>query len=614
MKKFKLIISGILLAAGLTACAAGGSGETAAQDAAESTEISAESTESADSADADTEADASGDSELNGEFTVLYTNDVHGYINNKVKNDKGEEVPGLSYGKLKALKDELTAEGQNVILADVGDHVSGTVYAGLTEGEDMIELMNATGYDIATLGNHEFDFGQFRVFENMDKADFPYVSCNFYNAGDHSLVLPAFKVFDEGGIKVAFIGITTPDTIKSTAAATFEDEDGETIYEIAGGADGEELYAAVQKAIDEAKTQADVVIAIGHMGVIDPLVPYRSIDVIENTSGLDAFLDGHSHTVVEGDRIKDKDGREVLLSQTGCYFNNIGELNIKLTNGEVTAESKLIDTYDDTDAEVQAKVDAVVKKTEDALGETIAKESVPFYVNEPGTTDRLVRKQETNLGDFMADGVYYYFNDYLKLDCDIALYNGGGIRVDMPDGIHTYLDVKNVSPFGNVECLIKVSGQQLLDALEWGARSAPSENGSFPQAAGIKFCVNTGIESTVQYDETKVWSGSPTGEYRVHDVEVYNRKTGAYEPLELDKQYTLGGNNFTLVNGGDGYTMFEGCESVVDYVAEDYMAVSEYVKAFADGSINTANSPLAALPGYLINYENPYGAGRIVME
>ncbi len=566
------------------------------------------------SADGDESVAASLDqdkSDLNGELTVLYTNDVHGYINNKVKNEKEEEVPGLSYGKLKALKDALTADGKNVILADIGDHSSGTVYAGLSEGMDMVELMNATGYDIATLGNHEFDFGQFKTFEIMDKANFPYVSCNFYNAKDHTLVLPAYKVINAGDIKVAFIGITTPETIRSTATATFQNEKGEMIYDIARGADGSELYNSVQQAIDAAKLEADVVIAIGHLGVSETSAPLRSIDVIEHTSGLDVFLDGHSHTVVPGEYIKDKDGREVLLSQTGCYFNNIGELEVKLTDGVISVDSALIDTYEDTDAEVQAKVDAVIKKAEDALGVTIAKDSVPFYVNEPGTSDRLVRKQETNLGDLMADGVYYYFNNYMKLDCDMAIYNGGGIRVDMLNGIHSYMDVKNVSPFGNVICLVKISGQQLLDALEWGTRLLPGESGALLQVAGMKYSVNAAIESTVQHNENNVWSGSPTGEYRVHDVEIYNRETGSYEPLVLDKMYNLGGINYLLVNGGGGYTMFEGCESVVDYVAEDYMAVAQYITAFANESITTADSPLAALANYLINYEDPYGAGRI---
>ena len=548
------------------------------------------------------------------ELTILYTNDIHGYIANTVKNDSGEEEPGLSYDNLKALKDDLKAEGRNVLLVDLGDHAQGAVYAAISEGDDIIGLMNEVGYDIATLGNHEFDYGQFKTFKFIDNANFPYVSCNFYNVSDKLLVLPAYEVLEIDGLRVAFIGITTPQTMTSSSPKNFQNENGEYIYGIAAGQDGSELYSYVQAAIDDARNEADVVIAIGHLGVEEGSAPYRSTDVIANVSGLDAFIDGHSHTRMEEELVADKDGNQVVLTQTGCYFSAIGDMEVKISDGKASISTSLIDKYDRKDEAITAKIDSIVDKVNSELGKTIADNSCAFYTNEPGTDKRIIRSQETNLGDLTADSIYYYYNNVLELDCDIAVVNGGGIRQDMPDGLHTYLDCKTVEPFGNVTCLIKADGQTIKDALEMGARFVPEESGGLLHAAGIKYSIDTSITPSIQMDENEIWTGAPTGTYRVHDIEVYNKETGAYEPLEDDKIYSIAGINYILRNDGNGMTMFDGCESVVDYVSEDYVILAEYINAFNDRTISTANSPLSALNGYLIDYENPYGAGRITIK
>ena len=548
------------------------------------------------------------------ELTVLYTNDIHGYIANTVDNDKGVAELGLSYDNLKALKDDLEAEGKNVLLVDLGDHAQGNVYASMSEGEDIIELMNEVGYDVATLGNHEFDYGQFQTFKLMDKANFPYVSCNYYTLPDKANVLPSYEVFEKDGLRVAFIGITTPQSLTSSTPKSFQDENGNYIYGIAAGKDGSELYSYVQAAIDDARIDADVVIALGHLGVDESSAPYRSIDLIANTRGLDAFIDGHSHTKMEGELVSDKDGNQVLLTQTGCYFSAIGDMEIKITDGKASISTSLIDKYDKKDEAITARINSIVDKVNSEFGKIIANESCAFYVNEPGTDNRLVRKQETNLGDLCADSIYYYYNDIMDLDCDAAIVNGGGIRQDMLNGLHTYLDCKTVEALGNVTCLIKASGQTIKDALEMGARFVPNEKGSFLQVAGIKYSIDTSIADTIQVDDKGSWTGVPTGAYRVHDIEVYNKETGAYEPLEDDKIYSIAGINFILRNDGNGMTMFDGCESVVDYVSQDYVILAEYIKNFTDSKVSTANSPLSALNGYLIDYENPYGAGRITIK
>ena len=549
----------------------------------------------------------------NGTATVLYTNDVHGYINNKVK-DGDEEVDGLSYANVKAMKDDYIKEGKNVLLVDNGDHSQGTAYSGLNDGEEMIKLMNETGYDLATLGNHEFDYGQYQAFHLMDLANFDYVSCNFYNTSDNSLVLKPYKVLETGDLKIAFIGITTPETITKSSPTYFQDESGNYIYGVYAGDDGNELYDAVQSAIDEASKEADVVIAMGHLGVQEGSSPYTSIDVIENTTGLDAFIDGHSHTKIEEDHVKDKNGNDVILTQAQSYLAYIGQIDITVTDGEVSISTQLIDHYDRQDKTVKEIQNTIIETIDQQLDQSIAKESDSFYINDPTTGERIVRKMETNLGDLTADAFYWYFNEEKGIDCDIAINNAGGIRQDFPNGILTYRDCKSLMPFGNVVCIVKASGQQLLDALEFSIRFLPDES-SILHCAGMKYQIDLSVEPTCKEDENGVWVDSPSsGKYRVHDVEIYNKETKQYEPMDLTKTYTVSGVNYILRNSGGGLSMLKDTEVVLDYVGEDYMIFAEYLSAFKNNSINTKNSPLSNYENYMINYENIYGAGRIIIE
>lgn len=550
--------------------------------------------------------------QVNGTATILYTNDIHGYINNKIK-DGDNEVDGISYGNVKALKDELISEGKNVLLVDAGDHAQGTIYSAMNNGEDMIKIMNATGYDLATLGNHEFDYGQQQVFKLMDLADFDYVSCNFYNVSDESLVLAPYKVLEAGDLKIAFIGITTPETMTKSTPTYFQDANGNYIYGIYSGSDGQELYKAVQNAIDQAKQEADVIIALGHLGVDESSSPYTSKEVIENTSGLNAFIDGHSHTKIDGDTIKDKDGNDVTLTQTKSYLSYIGQMEVNVTDGQVSIDTKLIDNYDKRDETVDSMVQEVITNTDSMFDEKVAESSVPFYISDPTTGERIVRKMETNSGDLTADAFYWYFNMYKDMDCDIAFYNGGGIRQDFPNGLLTYKDCKTLMPFGNLLCMVKVTGQTLLDVLDFSCEKLPEES-SILHVAGLKYSIDTSVAVSSVKDENGVWVSGPSEGYRVYDVEVYNKETKQYEPLDLNKEYTIGSVNYLLRNGGHGLSMLENAELVLDYCEEDYMVLARYLSSFTDKTVNTANSPLNAYSNYLLNYENIYGSGRITIK
>lgn len=631
MRKNLAMVLAMVLCLSLFGCSANTAPAETTPTAAEATTAAAETTVAAPKED----------------VVILYTNDVHTYIDNP-----------LSYDVIAGIKAELerTYGKGNVLLADAGDHVQGTAYGSMDKGDTIIALMNAAGYDIATLGNHEFDYGMEKALANVEAADFPYISCNFYHEKDgvkgEPVLNAAHTFLTPGGLKVAFVGITTPETFTKSTPAYFQDEAGSYIYGISGGEDGAALVADVQAAIDAVTENADVVIGLGHLGDDPASQPWTSEEIISQVSGLNAFIDGHSHSTVPGKEVSGKDGKAVVLTQTGEYFDAIGMMVIdgetgaittdligyteltevvKDENGEVKKDDKgneitqvvgfelASSLYDEAtwpvDAEVAAIKDAWMADVDTQLGAKIGETALTLD-NYDESGNRLVRSQETNTGDFCADALYYLFDD-MGLDVDVAIMNGGGVRNKAITGDLTYKVAKNIHTFGNVACLQTITGQQLLDALEWGARSAGTgeECGGFLQVAGITYKIDTQWPESTQKDDKGVWVGSPTGGYRVHSVEVYNKETQAYEPLDLTANYNLAGYNYTLRNLGDGFNMFSGAVNVLDFVMEDYMVLANYITSFEGGVVDAANSPLTVkYPGMLLDYATVNGSGRIVME
>jgi len=571
-------------------------------------------------------AENSGDDGKSGDIVILYTNDIHTHIDGP-----------LSYDTVAAIRQELAQQYEHVLLVDAGDHIQGTAYGSMDEGRTITELMNAAGYDAATLGNHEFDYGMFGCMRTIDKAQFPYISCNFYNEADGvrgENVLPGFVTFTCGDEVIAFVGITTPEAFEP---AYFLDENGNCIYNIAGGADGFALYSDVQQAIDDAQAAgATTIIALGHVGNDFVVQSWASGDIIANTTGLDAFIDGHSHVTMEGENVSDKGGNDVWLTQTGEYFDRIGMMVIDGNTGEITTdfiecrellaedgetvtgyelESDLYDTKEiPSDPDVKAILNAWIDEIDSLLGQKIGSAAVTLD-NYNGDV-RLVRIHETNTGDFAADALYYLFDD-LDMDVDVAIMNGGGIRNKTITGDLTYKTCKEIHTYSNVACLQTVTGQQLLDALEWGSRGLGTGNeiGAFLQVSGLTYQVDTTIPGTPWSDGNNVWTGAPTNGYRVHNVQVYNRENQCYEPLDLDASYNLAGYNYILRDLGDGFAMFNGAVNVLDYVMEDYMVLANYVGGFENGIVEAANSPLLAkYPGMLLDYGDVNGCGRIVIH
>ena len=570
------------------------------------------------------------------DIVILHTNDVHTYID-------GE----LSYDIIAGVKAELEKMYNYVILADAGDAVQGTAFGSMDKGATIVKLMNAAGYDIATLGNHEFDYDMDGALNVIEWANYPYVSCNFYHEENfvrNENVLDSFVTFVCDDMSVAFIGITTPESFTKSTPAYFQDDNGNYIYGISGGEDGSKLYADVQAAIDEVKALGvDKVIALGHLGDDKASQPWTSEEVIANTCGLDAFIDGHSHSTVLGKEVADKDGHTVILNQTGEYFGKIGMMVIDSETGAISCDFITVNELTEvtTDAEgnevenvvgyelastlytgdkwpvneeVKAIKDAWINEINTKLGEVIGSTALTFD-NYAADGTRLVRSQETNTGDLAADALYWLF-DEMGLDVDVAIMNGGGVRNKAVTGDISYLVAKQIHTFGNVACLQTITGQQLLDALEWGARFVGSgkENGGFLHVSGITYQIDTTYPESVVADDKGVWVSGPTAGYRVHDVMVFNKETGAYEALDLAASYNLAGYNYTLRDLGDGFAMFDGAINVLDYVAEDYMVVSNYISDFEGGVVEATNSPLLAkYPGMLLDYSNVNGSGRIVV-
>ena len=522
---------------------------------------------------------------LEKDVVVLFTSDVHCGIDQ-----------GFGYAGLVAIRSSMEATGNHVLLVDNGDSIQGEPIGTMTTGEALIELMNTVGYDIAVPGNHEFDYGMERFLELTGKASFPYISANFNKNGE--LVFAPYVIKEFDGVKIAFVGVTTPKTITSSTPKYFQDEEGNFIYGFMQDETGEKLYAAVQSAVDAARAEgAAYVVVLGHLGNEDSCSPWTYADVIANTTGIDALLDGHSHDTDQVEMLN-KDGETVLRSACGTKMAGVGCLRIGkdgklstdlfLWNNSVAAP-ELLGIRNDVYTAVKTAQDALKEK----LSEVVARTAVELTINDPvatkddGSPIRIVRRAETNLGDLCADA----YRD--QSGAQIAFVNGGGVRVSIKEGDITLNDILKVHPFGNAMCVIEATGVQILDALEWGARAVPSENGGFLQVSGLTYEIHTYIESSAKADENTMFAGVE-GEYRVKNVMVGG------EPLDPEKTYTLASHNYMLKNGGDGYSMFKGCKLLQDEVMLDNQVLINYITGSLGGVVGE-------------EYAEPYGEGRIVI-
>ena len=521
---------------------------------------------------------------LRKDVLVLFTSDAHCGVDQ-----------GFTYAGLKAIKDAAIDAGDHVMLVDDGDSIQGEPIGILTQGQANVELMNACGYNIAIPGNHEFDYGMERFMELVEMADFPYISCNFHREGE--LVFDPYVIREFDGVKFGFVGATTPESLTSSTPRYFQDGNGNYIYDFSQGGDGSDFYAAVQKAVDDARAEgAAYVFLIAHLGNEASCHPYTYADVIEHTNGIDAVLDGHSHDT-EKVVMKNKDGKSVIRQACGTKLASIGWMRVSAEDG--TVETGLYNWNNDVPAPellgIWNRMSVELEKTDNIrkqLEEVVGHAAVELTVNDPEAKDesgkplRIVRNAETNLGDFCADIMR------AVAGADVGVANGGAIRVSIEKGDITLNDLLSVYPFGNKLMMAEVTGQQLLNALEWGVRVLPSESGAFLHVSGMTYEIHTGIKSTCTKDDNGLFTGV-AGEYRVQNVMVNG------EPLDLEKTYTVVSTSNVIVNHGDGQTAFDGAKIVWTSDELDYQIMKDYIQSLPDGVVGEG-------------YENPYGQERIV--
>lgn len=497
----------------------------------------------------------------NDDIVILYENDVHC------------EIEG--YSKLSAMKKELQETYAHVGVVSGGDYIQGNSIGVISHGEYIVEVMNLVGYDAVTLGNHEFDYRIDRLNELVAMMDTKPVSCNFREVGADESYYDPYTIITYGDVKIAYIGITTPTTVTTAAPAQFKDENGNFIYTF----NNNNLYEVVQANINAAKAEgADYIIALSHIGYAEDAVYGDLADIetlIANTDGFDIVLDAHSHSVIENMQLVDKGGNTVTLSSTGTKFEYVGKLTI--SDGEISTELVSVSDYAATDPIVDAHIAQIYSEYGELAERKVADSEVDLLFKD-AEGNRLVRVSETNLGDFCADAFRY------AVDADIGYLNGGGCRTDIPAGDVTFSDLLNVLPFNNTIVLAEISGATLRDMMEMAMRVYPEENGAFPHLSGLTFSVNTSIPSSVVLDENEEFV-TVNGEYRVYDMKVYNRESGAYEPIDLNATYTFAASNFFLLDHGSGMSMLNNVKILQNDGILDVEALERYVSEVLDGVI-----------------------------
>ena len=514
------------------------------------------------------------------DIVILYDNDVHCNVD--------------SYEDMAALKKEMQEQSNYVSVVSCGDYLQGDVIGAISKGKAIVQIMNKVGYDVVAIGNHEFDYGVPRLKSLVKSMNAKVIASNFVKKSTGKPVFRSYTIKTYGKKKVAFVGVTTPESFTKSTPAYFQNSKGEFIYDFYGDSTGKLLAERVQKVVNTArKNGADYVVALTHMGTEGVTTQWDVQHLIKNTYGIDVVLDGHSHSTVPSMKVKNKNGKKITVSSTGTKFSNIGQLVIR-KNGSITTELIPIDEeHQYEDAETKVYIDQVKAKYDKRLNQVIGKTEVDLTTL-GADGERAIRNAETNMGDFCTDAVRSV------MDADVAIINGGGIRADIAAGDITYKDLVSVFPWNNELCVIEATGQQIKDALELGAKNYPEENGGFMQVSGMKYVIDASVPSSVVTDEQTGMFEKVDGTYRVKDIQVWNTARTKYEPIKLKKTYKLAGINYTLRQNGDGFTMFDGNKVIKDNVMLDTQSLSIYLTDVLDGVVGE-------------DYKDPAGQGRITI-
>ena len=580
MKKRVLALLGacLLAVSAVTGCGSGAGSGTAGQSTTEATEAGQTSqeaqtgtegqsgTEAQSGADEQTvsgnpdEQTVSGNPGVEGtKLVILHTNDMHGYMQ--------ASDTCLGIGAVAQLKKDYQQQGYDVLLMDAGDYLQGSSFANFTQGESVVEVMNAAGYDVAALGNHEFDYGSDVLEKRISEMNFPAVAANITVDATGEPFIQQNAVFTlSDGTKVGVFGLDTPSTSttsapKNTAGLTF--------------AQGEELYAAAQAQIDELKGQdCSIIVCVGHLGEEAANEGNNAENVVANTSGLTVMIDGHDH-LVENQTVKDKEGNDVLIAETGYYLKNIGVLTYE--NGKFTDSLVEVGTYTGSDPELEKMVAEETAEIEATMQEVVAVTDFELYGEAaPGN-----RTQETTMGDLASDAMYWQVTQAAGSAPDAVVLNGGAIRASIKAGEIKLLDIHNVFPFNNQLCTVEVTGAQLLEALEAATQSSPDPMGAFPQVYGIKYTLDT----TVPYEKGELYPGTtyyapaaPGSRITIHEV--------AGKEFDPEATYTIATNEFVATGGDTYYCFAEAGATTMVYVGYlDYEALLNFMKTELEGTI-----------------------------
>ena len=507
--------------------------------------------------------------EAQKDIVVLYTNDVHCAIDNNIG------YAGLATYKAEMEKDNF------VVLVDAGDAIQGDTIGTVSKGEYLVDIMNEVGYDFCVLGNHEFDYGTDVLSSLLEKAEAQYLNATITYTGNGKNLLAKtvpYAIERYGFLDVAFIGVSTPESITKSTPRYFMEGD-EFVYDFAAG---EDLYKTVQSVVDEVREKgADFVVVISHLGVEEGSEPNRATDLIANTTGIDALIDGHSHTTAPFELVADKSGKKVVYTQTGTKLNAIGKLTIT-KDGSIKAE---LVSEAEKDPEVTAFIDNLKSEYESLVNTVVAHTAVELSITDENGV-RAVRNRETAIGDLCADAYR------AVADTDIAFVNGGGIRATIKKGDITTANMISVHPYGNYLCSCYATGAEILDALEHSVANtqavaaqdgkAVGESGGFLQVSGLKFTIDTSIPSSVKKDDKGLFV-DVEGERKVKDV--YVEKDGEWVPLDPEATYTVACHNYMLQDMGDGYTMFADNQYILDNVMLDNQVIITYICDFLGGNV-----------------------------
>ena len=511
------------------------------------------------------------------DIIIMHLNDVHCGVNDTI-----------GYDGFVLYRDELKKKNPNIITVDVGDHIQGGTMGSISEGSAIIDIMNKVGFDVAILGNHEFDYGTEQLSKLKQNITSNYISSNFCYKKNKTTVFDPYKIIEIGGKKIGFIGVLTPLTFSKTYLSALKDSDGEAIYDFLTGNNTQELYDRVQKYINEVKNDkgADYVIILTHIGM--DIEQYTSNELLSKLENVDAVLDGHTH-LIYNTTSKDKNNKDIHISQTGTKLQSIGKLIIK-KNGNISSEIiEDIPEPDDKSNAIQinrGRKDRWVNKEmydflndkfkdyEDELNIQYGYSDNDLIIRPEGTTDSryiYCRYQECSVGNLVADAFKSVGNS------DISIVNGGAVRNSLRKGNLTRAQIMEVSPFFNNIIVKEVPGQCILDALEHGTAQCPEPAGGFPQVSGLTFDLDNGINSTVETDANGLFVNI-TGKRRVSNVKVNG------ENLVSDKLYKVSISDF-VGNGGDGYTMFDKYDVYNESLFTDTDAVAYFIKNDLKGEI-----------------------------